>query len=155
MVALKHGEDGVLYVWDADRGKYLSVNRTSLLINSTQPGHNWALQIAGGSEGGGRNPYIMPRDGTFTNITFMSEQVNSQEMGIFFYNQNGVSARHDSIRLPETGADASEVLISGSLNFDFDAGDWVRAASERIEDTGAAGSIVFPVVLIEIAWRTN
>lgn len=155
MVATKVDDDGIVYVWDPDRGKYLSVCRTMFLLSSTVPGNNWAMQMAGVGEASGRNAYIMPRDGTFTNATVISEQVNSQEMAIYFYDQTGTGVRHDDLRMPQTGADASEVIISGSLDWEFSEGDWIRAATKRIEDEGSPGSITAPIVCVEVAWRIN
>ena len=155
MVDTKVDADGLLYLWDADREKYLSVARATLIMNSTQPGHLWAMQTAGVGQASGRNPYIMPRDGTITSIYGMSEQVNSQDMIIYFYDQGGPANRHDDHLFPQTGADASEVVISGSTNYDVSEGDWLRAASFRAEDSGSPGSIVFPIVCVEISWRTS
>lgn len=132
------GNDGILYAYDALRGKWLSVDRTFLGwgYNSALVTTTYLRQLNGvDSDNSG---WRMLRNGTITGLTAQTQSNKTWTLEI---------RKNDGILplavLVITVSDGAE---DDSLNVDFDQGDFLQAYCNGI-------AIDYPEALLEIAWR--
>ena len=148
------GPGNLLYAFDSTRGKNLSLQRVNFPLNhDTSSGNLVWLQLAKNVSTIGETGYPMLRDATITNITAMCRQINTGDIELQV-TKNDDEAGTDLIRLqfPQTGADASPVVISGSLNIDLNQADFLQGI---VKDNGSGGIINNPIMVIEVAWRDS
>jgi hypothetical protein len=132
------GDDGILYVFDGTRSKWLSVDRTMVGWgrNSNNTSNEYLRQFNGAQSN--NNGWRMVRDGT---ITAISAQSNASQTWTLQIRKNDATATITSLSMAaQTGNH------DNTLNIDISAGDFIQAYCN-------GNSIDFPQTLIEIAWR--
>ena len=145
-------DDGILFAHDPTRGRNLSLQRINLVFNyaGVISNNSWLKTSRHGSTSG-ETGYPMARNAVVTNIAAMGRQVNTGDIELKI-TKNDDDAGTDLIRLqfPQTGADESPIVISGSLNIDLDQADFLQVI---VKDNGSGGGIRQPLLVAEIAWR--
>jgi len=135
--------DGLLYHFDENRGKWLSVNREtmSFCINAKNikgkrymaHNGNFYSNVSGKS---------LIRDSTITSISIQTDNLqctfdvnihkNKEPFSIYTINLNNVGSK-----------------ILDDINFDLNKGDFIQLSMENSDIMG----IRFPEILIEYCWR--
>lgn len=132
------GDDGILYAYDSNRNKWLSVDRTLIGWgrNSNQTTNEYLRQFNGSLSSD--NGWRMIRDGTITAITAQTNSVTTWVLEIR-KNDNPTSILTLDLNLEEGNH-------NNSVNVDVSEGDYIQAFCN--------GSLIEnPQTLIEISWR--
>jgi len=138
----------LLYMYDATRGKWLSVESTTLQFgygtSALFPGDDQVLFFGGDVELGGP---IMPYNGTIVYMTINSSGGNATKRMDIQINGTDIGNNTDSTM------DGRIRLSSGSFNYneyniDFDAGDYLTIKAANNGD-----AVDDPVAIIWIKWR--
>ena len=132
-------KDGMLFVYDSTRAKWLSVQRETLVFGRRRRVRNQYLNFAAGNLSSNNSGYRIPRDAC---IVAMSGQLD---------NSGTCQMR---VRRNDTATNIATLSISSALgdsdisaNIDINANDYLQSylsASSRVED---------PMFVIEIAFR--
>ena len=132
------GNDGILYTYDGNRSKWLSVDRTMVGwgFNSNNTSNRYLRQFNGADSS--NNGWRMVRDGT---ITAISAQSNINQTWTLEIRKNDAVGVVTSLTM--TNVQGNE---SSNINVDINQGDFLQA---YVNGT----SVDYPEVLIEIAWR--
>ena len=131
------GDDGILYIYDGTRTKWLSVDRTMVGWGSNILTSYSYLRQFGGSPSNS-NGWRMVRNGTITAIT---AQTGSNETWILEIRKNDSSTAIASLNM--TGQKGNH---SNTLNIDVNEGDFLQAYCNGL-------LVDYPQALIELAWR--
>lgn len=132
------GDDGILYIYDGTRSKWLSVDRTMVGWgrNSGNTSNEYLRQFNGAQSN--NNGWRMVRDGTITAITAQSNASQSWTLEI---RKNDATTVITSLNMTAQAGNHNN-----SLNIDINEGDFIQAYCN-------GSSIDYPQTLIEIAWR--
>lgn len=130
--------NGILYIFDGTRNKWLSVDRTMIGWgrNSDNTTNEYLRQFNGALSSD--NGWRMIRNGT---ITAISAQSNINQNWTLEIRKNDVTTVITSITM--TGVQGNH---NNTINVDINEGDFIQAYCNGV-------SIDYPEVLIEIAWR--
>ena len=130
--------NGILYIFDGTRNKWLSVDRTMVGWgrNSNNTTNEYLRQFNGALSSD--NGWRMIRNGT---ITAVSAQSNINQNWTLEIRKNDATAVITSITM--TGVQGNH---NNTINVDINEGDFIQAYCNGV-------SIDYPEVLIEIAWR--
>jgi hypothetical protein len=133
------GTDGILYIYDATRLKWLSVSRSMVGWgnNGGTPTNTYLNQF--GNSPSSSNGWRMMRNGTITGIT---AQANVNQTWTLQIRKNDAVAVIATLTIP--GVQGNH---SNSLNIDVQEGDYLQAVLI------SAANVVSPQALIEVAWR--
>ncbi len=132
------GNDGILYIYDGTRSKWLSVDRTMVgWGRSSGNTTNEYLRQFNGSPSN-NNGWRMIRDGTITGITAQSNAVESWTLEI---RKNDSATVITSLTMAAQNGNHNK-----TLNVDVNEGDFLQAYCNGT-------SVAHPQSLIEIAWR--
>ncbi len=133
--------DGMLYIYDSTRSKWLSVHRDVLVFGRRRGVRNQYLNFAVGNLSSNNSGYRIPRNAT---IVAMTGQLDA----------NGTCTMH--IRRNDTATNISSLTITSangardiSTNIDINVNDFLQSylsSSANVQD---------PVFMIEIAYREN
>ena len=141
--------DGILYMFDAVRGKWLSLESTSLGFGRLGQGSDPAeVEYAGGDT---RRSPIMPFDGTIVGISMSATNDNSREI-LLFLNETAVPNNDINNNIDGVfNLDQSTLRYdNNNFNLDFEAGDVLRFEMES-----DVNDIENLIVNIRIKWRQN
>ena len=131
-------DDGILYIYDGTRSKWLSVDRTMVGWgrNSNNTSNEYLRQFNGALSN--QNGWRMVRNGT---ITAISAQSDIDQTWTFEVRKNDATTVIASITM--TGIQGNH---NNTLNVDINEGDFIQAYCNGT-------SVDYPETLIEIAWR--
>jgi hypothetical protein len=131
-------DDGILYIYDGTRLKWLSIDRTMIGWgrNSASTTNEYLRQFNGALSS--QNGWRMVRNGT---ITAISAQSNINQTWTFEIRRNDATTVIASITM--TGVQGNH---DNTLNVDINEGDYIQAFCNGT-------SVDYPETLIEIAWR--
>ncbi|MGO4921529.1 hypothetical protein, partial [Maribacter spongiicola] len=131
-------DDGILYIYDGTRSKWLSVDRTMVGWgrNSNNTSNEYLRQFNGALSN--QNGWRMVRNGT---ITAISAQSDIDQTWTFEVRKNDATTVIASITM--TGVQGNH---NNTLNVDINEGDFIQAYCNGT-------SVDYPETLIEIAWR--
>ena len=133
------GTNGIAYIYDATRAKWLSLQRFQLVFGRSGPTKNQYLPFGTGNLPSNNSGYRMLRNAT---IIGMSTQLDSSGTCNIHCQKNDETTNIASLAI------ASEVGNQRTdLNIDLAAGDFLQSYLE------ATNTVKDPVVIIEIAWR--
>jgi len=141
--------DGILYMFDAVRGKWLSLESTSLGFGRLGLGSDPAeVEYAGGDT---RSSPIMPFDGTIVGISMSATSDNSREIFLFL-NETVVPNNNTNNNIDGVfNLDQSTLRhVNNNFNLDFEAGDVIRFEMES--DVNDVENLI---VDIRVKWRQN
>lgn len=135
-------EDGVLFYWDVNRGKWVSVFREvfSFTHNHSNISNDIWLRIRD------KIPsnlvgYSVTRDSIITTVSARAENPFSATLR---YRINGVLTNVVSLTLAN-----EQAKVQNSLNINLDAGDYIQCFMEV-----NSGDVDYPIVDVEIAARS-
>lgn len=131
-------DDGILYIYDGTRNKWLSVDRTMIGwgINNNNATYRYLKQFNGADSD--KNGWRMIRNGTITSITAQTDSDNTWVLEI---------RKNDSVTpIATLNINNTTGNHNTALDIDFDEGDYLQAYCNG-EDVNR------PETLIEIAWR--
>ncbi|WP_299160609.1 hypothetical protein [uncultured Tenacibaculum sp.] len=130
--------DGILYIYDNTRTKWLSVHRTMVGWgrNSNNTTNEYLRQFNGAQSN--NNGWRMIRNGT---ITAISAQTNINQTWTIEIRKNDVTTVITSLTMTSVQGNHNN-----TINVNVNEGDFIQAYCN-------GNSIDFPQVLIEIAWR--
>ncbi|SFR89764.1 hypothetical protein, partial [Maribacter stanieri] len=131
-------DDGILYIYDGTRSKWLSIDRTMVGWgrNSNNTSNEYLRQFNGALSN--QNGWRMVRNGT---ITAISAQSDIDQTWTFEVRKNDATTVIASITM--TGIQGNH---NNTLNVDINEGDFIQAYCNGT-------SVDYPETLIEIAWR--
>jgi|GEM_PF-2298162 len=131
-------DDGLLYIFDGTRNKWLSVDRTTVGWgrNSANTTNEYLRQFNGALSS--QNGWRMIRNGTITAITAQS---NINQTWTFEVRKNDATTVVTSITMTNVQGNHNN-----TINIDINEGDFLQAYCNGT-------SIDYPEALIEIAWR--
>ena len=132
-------KDGILYIYDAVRGKWLSVQREILIFGRRRRVRNQYLNFAVGNLSSNNSGYRLPRNAT---IVAMTAQLDNDGTCDVHVRRNDTATNIATLNITSTSG-----VINTSINVDVNANDFLQSylsASSSVED---------PVFMIEIAWR--
>ncbi|WP_282118155.1 beta strand repeat-containing protein [Maribacter aquivivus] len=131
-------DDGILYIYDGTRSKWLSVDRTMVGWgrNSNNTSNEYLRQFNGALSN--QNGWRIVRNGT---ITAISAQSDIDQTWTFEVRKNDATTVIASITM--TGVQGNH---NNTLNVDINEGDFIQAYCNGT-------SVDYPETLIEIAWR--
>jgi hypothetical protein len=135
-------EDGINVIYDPTREKTLSVFRDNVMFGIDHKnivGKRW-MRLAG-KVNSVSSGYKLPRDGVITAITIQSENI-VEEARINIRTNNQIENLHTA------NLTTTKDLIEDNLNIDINKGDYIQLFLSVL-----VGSISYPVVNVEIAWR--
>jgi hypothetical protein len=134
------GTDGILYIYDGTRSKWLSVSR--FMVGWGNTGNVTATTYLNqfSSSSSLNNGWKMMRDGTITGITVQSNTAQTWTLQI----RKGDFAAPITSLVITAAAGGTSILE----NIDVSAGDFLQAVV-----SASSGNVSNPQVLIEIAWR--
>ncbi len=132
------GDDGILYIYDGTRSKWLSVDRTMVGWgrNSNNTSNQYLRQFNGAQSN--FSGWRMVRDGTITAIT---AQTNIAQTWTLEIRKNDAGTVITSLTMAAQAGNHNN-----TLNIDISEGDFIQAYCN-------GNSIDYPQTLIEIAWR--
>lgn len=130
--------NGILYIYDGTRNKWLSVDRTMVGWgrNSANTSNEYLRQFNGAQSN--NNGWRMIRNGTITAITAQS---NINQTWTLEIRKNDATTVITSLTMTATQGNHNN-----TLNIDVNEGDFIQAFCNGT-------SIDYPQTLIEIAWR--
>jgi len=132
-------KDGILYIYDSTRTKWLSVQREVLVFGRRRKVRNQYLNFAVGNLASNNSGYRIPRDATITAITAQLDASGTCDIHI---RRNDTATNIVTLSLSNVNG-----AVDTSINIDISVNDFLQSylsASNRVED---------PVVMIEIAYR--
>lgn len=138
--------DDKLYLYDASRSKWLSVENTLINFGLAGPADNQELEYVGDVEDSGPR---MPYDGTIVHVS-MNASGGQLNKGVWLY-KNDVAIANDDVAIERDGfleLDATNSFINAQYNLDFNAGDSFRMV---VGDEGVAINDLS--VVFWIKWR--
>jgi hypothetical protein len=153
--------DGIMYLFDNSRGKWLSVARTLMDYGvNTNNGHTAlsVLTAAGTStDGAAQVAPPLPRNATITSITYGAHDVEVAPLGFTGGSVNQGDTSHNlgdlwsGHELGFGADDTCQTAVYDGLNIDVDGGVGIAIA------TVIAGGVTLwdPTALVEIAWRLD
>ncbi|MCG8795762.1 hypothetical protein [Tenacibaculum finnmarkense] len=130
--------NGILYIYDGTRAKWLSVDRTMVGwgVNNANTGNEYLRQFNGAQSN--RNGWRMIRNGT---ITAISAQTNINQTWTLEIRKNDGTTAIASLTITNQQGNHNN-----TLNIDVNEGDFIQAYCNGT-------SVDYPETLIEIAWR--
>ncbi|MCD8400064.1 hypothetical protein [Tenacibaculum finnmarkense] len=130
--------NGILYIYDGTRAKWLSVDRTMVGwgVNNANTGNEYLRQFNGAQSN--RNGWRMIRNGT---ITAISAQTNINQTWTLEIRKNDGTTAIASLTITNQQGNHNN-----TLNIDVNEGDFIQAYCN-------GSSVDYPETLIEIAWR--
>jgi hypothetical protein len=128
---------GILYIYDSTRGKWLSMNRQTVVFGVKRADGNY-LNVADFTSSMSGWPAM--RDGTITGITVQASGGYSSKSFSMSKNNNPVSIYTFSL--------SGHYHANGSLNIDFDANDLIKILTSS--EFGHTSNVI---ANLEIAWR--
>lgn len=132
-------KDGILCVYDANRGKWLSVQRQFLVFGRRGNTRNQYLGFYGSRLVSNNSGLRLARSAT---IVSMSGQIDQSGTCTFNVRRNDVATNVASLAV--TAAVGTEDI---SKNVDLNSGDFIQC------QLGSTTAVDDPVVVVEIAWR--
>jgi hypothetical protein len=132
-------KDGILYIYDSTRAKWLSVQREVLIFGRRRRVRNQYLNFAVGNLASNNSGYRIPRNAV---ITAMTGQLDNSGTCDIHVRRNDTATNIASLSIS-----SSTGSIDISTNIDVNANDFLQSylsASSSVED---------PVFMIEIAYR--
>ncbi len=132
---------GILYVYDATRVKFVSVNKNTLIFSKPGLTNNQYLNLAGGVVNSGTG-YKMP-----SNATIVSISVQSSTADTYSVNIRRLGTTTDLVTLSVPGVQGASSIVT---NIDLNVNDDIQC---YLDYTGVGVGVEDPVVMIEIAWR--
>ena len=148
------GTDGLYFQFDETRGKNLSVSRQNYVFNIDANLENFWMRAGGVALSAGETGYVIPRAATITNITTSCLEVNNEYSEIRL-TRNDITPVDEATTLiglefPQTADLAVPTTVSGELNIDLEASDYLQAKGWQLT---TSGSIQNATVLVEVSWR--
>ncbi|MCG8830006.1 hypothetical protein [Tenacibaculum finnmarkense] len=130
--------NGILYIYDGTRAKWLSVDRTMVGwgVNNANTGNEYLRQFNGAQSN--RNGWRMIRNAT---ITAISAQTNINQTWTLEIRKNDGTTAIASLTITNQQGNHNN-----TLNIDVNEGDFIQAYCN-------GSSVDYPETLIEIAWR--
>ena len=132
-------KDGLLYIYDSTRTKWLSVHREILVFGRRRSVRNQYLNFAVGNLASNNSGYRIPRNATIVAMTGQLDANGSCDMRV---RRNDVPTNIATLSI--TSANGS---VDTSTNIDINANDFLQSY------LSASSSVQDPVFMIEIAWR--
>jgi hypothetical protein len=132
-------KDGIMYIYDSTRTKWLSVQREVLIFGRRKRVKNQYLNFAVGNLSSNNSGYRIPRNAT---ITAMTGQLDASGTCNIHVRRNDTATNITSLSISSSNGN-----VDISTNVDINANDFLQcylSASNRVED---------PVFMIEIAYR--
>lgn len=133
-------KDGILCVYDATRGKWLSVQRQFLVFGRRGNTANQYINFAGGNMPSNNSGYRLQRDAT---IVSMSGQLDASGTCTLHVRKNDTATNIASLSIA-TATGNSDI----SQNIDMNVGDFLQSYC-----TVPTGNVQDPMFVIEIAYR--
>lgn len=131
--------DGILFVYDATRGKWLSVQRQFLVFGRRGNTRNQYLNFAAGTLPSNNSGYRMGRNVTIVSLSGQLDVSGSCDMHV---RRNDVATNISSLTIT-TATGASDI----SVNVDVNANDFLQSF------LSAAANVEDPMLVVEIAYR--
>lgn len=132
-------KDGILFIYDSTRTKWLSVQRETLVFGRRRKVKNQYLNFAVGNLASNNSGYRIPRDACIVSMTGQLDANGTCDMRV---RRNDTATNIATLNINSTIGN-----IDVSTNVDINANDYLQSylsASNRVDD---------PVMVIEIAWR--
>jgi len=132
----------LLYMYDATRAKWLSVESSALQFGRNGNTNSQVLEFGGGMQSGSSGP-IMPFNGTIIGITAnTSGGASTKEFQVRVRNSSGTQSSINFNLISNTYSDID-------TNNNFSAGDYLTV---RARDNGD-GNVSNPGVVVWVKWR--
>jgi len=134
--------NGILLFYDNSRSKYISVSREEFsfgIRHRNITGTRWLAATSNLITN--VSGYKIPRNASITAITVQTQ--NSAAGCTFDIFRNGVAVSLTSISL---SSETSKII--DNLDLDLNQGDWLQC-----QLTVTSGTVDYPMILLEIAWR--
>lgn len=131
--------DGLLFVYDATRGKWLSVQRQYLTFGRRRNTRNQYLNFGVGNMPSNNSGFRMIRNATIVGLSGQLDSNGTCDMQV---------RRNDTATAISTlGITAANGAVNNIANIDVNANDYLQSY------LSAAASVAEPVFIIEIAYR--
>ncbi len=131
--------DGMLYIYDSTRAKWLSVHREILVFGRRRGVRNQYLNFAVGNLASNNSGYRIPRNATIVSMTGQLDANGTCDMHI---RRNDTATNISSLTITSTNGS-----VDTSTNIDINSNDFLQSY------LSASSSVQDPVFMIEIAWR--
>jgi hypothetical protein len=132
-------KDGLLYIYDSTRTKWLSVHREILVFGRRRSVRNQYLNFAVGNLSSNNSGYRIPRNATIVAMTGQLDANGTCDMRV---RRNDVATNIATLTI--TSANGA---IDVSTNIDVNANDFLQSY------LSASSSVQDPVFMVELAWR--
>ncbi len=132
-------KDGMLFIYDSSRSKWISVQRLYLAFGRKGNTSNQYLNFAAGALASNNSGYRIPRNAVIVSMTAQLDTSGTADMRLRS-NDNAANIA----TLPVTAALGSQL---NTLNVDISAGDYLQLYSDN------ATTVEDPIVIVEIAYR--
>ncbi len=133
--------DGILYMYDATRTKWLSVNRQTLVFSKAGITADQYLNLAGGVIDSGSG-YRIPANSTIVSMSVQSSTTDNYSVSI---RKSGSVTDLATLSVPGTDG-TSTVSTNTNLTINEDIQCYLNY-------TGSSAGVEDPVVMIQLAWR--
>lgn len=131
-------KNGILYVYDASRSKWLSAQRMFLIFGKDGKAKNQFLAFGAGTLYSNNSGYRLVRNATIVSI---AGQLDESGICSIRIRKNDSTANILTLAISGMGND------NANVNVDLNAADYLQAYLE------SSGQVDDPVVVLEIAWR--
>lgn len=132
-------KNGILFIYDSARSKWLSVERMYLIFGRKGKTSNQYLDFGGGKLPSNNSGLRIPRDAT---IVAMSAQLDANGTSNFRIRKNDNSTNIETLLV-----NAALGAHSTTLNTDINAADFLQCYSDN------ASKVSDPMIIVEIAYR--
>jgi hypothetical protein len=132
-------KDGLLYIYDSTRTKWLSVHRELLVFGRRRSVRNQYLNFAVGNLASNNSGYRIPRNATIVAMTGQLDANGTCDMRV---RRNDIATNIATLNI--TSANGA---VDVSTNIDVNASDFLQSY------LSASSSVQDPVFMVELAWR--
>ncbi|MBL4662223.1 MAG: hypothetical protein JKY22_01355 [Flavobacteriaceae bacterium] len=134
----------MLFMYDATRGKWLSVESTTLALGRGGNINSGNLR-ATGNQANSRSGYLMPFNGTIVAITAKSNDGNGAQTKQFSVRVRNGNTTNTSMNITTSSSE----YINTAANVDFSSGDYINVTSNN----DGNGNVSNASVVIWVKWR--
>jgi hypothetical protein len=137
--------NGILYAYDSDRSKWLSVQRMFLMFGKRGNTRDQYLSFYGSDMTSNNSGIRVPRNATIVSMSAELDAAAPAGNATFYVRKNDVATNIESLQVMNGQVGAHDT--SSTIDTDISAGDFLQAwldSDSNVED---------PIVMVEIAWR--
>ncbi len=138
-------KNGILYVYDEGRAKWLSIQRQTLVFGRAGLTNNQYLNFAGGGISS-NSGYRLPRHGCIVGVTVQTSTSSNYNIHIRKGDDTTGDSEANIQSLTVAGFGAGDIAV----NKEIYSGEHLQC---YLEYTGSGLGVNDPIVMIEVAWR--